>query len=120
MLEGDGKIGEYVGGYSDWLRQRAEPAARALAGKKLSPAARERPRAKLSYKETRELEALPAELEALEAEQHALAAKMSAADYYRQAAQAIRADQRRIEEIEALIHARLERWEALEAKAAAC
>ena len=78
-----------------------------------------RSKSKLSYKEARELERLPGELETLEAEQHALAAKMSEADYYRQAPETIRADQRRAEEIEALIHAGLERWEALEAKAKA-
>ena len=44
---------------------------------------------------------------------------MSAADYYRQAPEAMRADQRRAEELEAQIHAGLERWEALEAKAKA-
>ena len=115
--EGGGAWREYVGGYSDWLRQR--PERMASTEKKESSSARVRPRAKLSYKEARELERLPGELEALEAEQRALAAKMSAADYYRLAPETIRADQRRAEEIEALIHAGLERWETLEAKAKA-
>jgi len=117
--EGGGAWREYVGGYSDWLRQRGEPQKKVSGEKKSFPEERTRPRAKLSYKETRELERLPGELEALEAEQHALAAKMSDADYYRQAPEAIRNDQRRTEELEALIHAGLERWEALEAKAKA-
>ena len=81
-----------------------------------APPARERTSIKLSYKETRELEAFPAEIEALEAEQHALAAKMSAPDYYRQAPEALRADQARGGEIERLLMEKLERWEALEAK----
>ena len=117
--EGGGAWREYVGGYSDWLRQRNEPAEKLSIEKRSSSTARDRSRAKLSYKETRELEQLPGELEALEAEQHALAAKMSAADYYRQAPEATRADQDRAAQIEALIHAGLERWEALEAKAKA-
>ena len=117
--EGGGAWREYAGGYSDWLRQRAEPAGKVPFEKKPSPAARERPRVKLSYKETRELEALPAELEALEAEQHALAQKMGDPAYYRQDAAAMRGDQQRGEQIEALIHEKLERWEALEAKAKA-
>jgi ATP-binding cassette subfamily F protein uup len=71
---------------------------------------------KLSYKEARELEALPKELEALEAEQHALAAKMSNAEYYKQGADVVMKDQQRSLEIETLLHAKLERWEALEAK----
>jgi len=74
---------------------------------------------KLSYKETRELESLPKEIEALEAEQGLLAAKMSTPDYFRQPAEALRTDQKRSGEIEALLMKKLERWEALEAKAKA-
>jgi ATP-binding cassette subfamily F protein uup len=108
-----------VGGYTDWLRQH-HPHPQPAPAEKEKPAApaRERTRAKLSYKETRELAALPGEIEALEAEQHALAARRSAPDYYRQGADALREDQRRSEEIEALLMEKLERWEVLEAKAA--
>ena len=114
--EGGGFWREYVGGYSDWLRQRAGPVEKVQSEKKLPAATRERPRTKLSYKESRELEALPAELEALEAEQRALAEKMSDPAYYRQDPASMRGDQQRAEQIEALIHEKLERWEALEAK----
>jgi len=114
--EGGGVWREYVGGYSDWLRQRAGPVEKVQSEKKLPAATRERPRTKLSYKESRELEALPAELEALEAEQRALAEKMSDPAYYRQDPASMRGDQQRAEQIEALIHEKLERWEALEAK----
>jgi ATP-binding cassette subfamily F protein uup len=72
---------------------------------------------KLSYKEMRALESLPGEIEALEAEQRALAAKMSAPEYFRQPSDLLRADQKRVAEIEALLMEKLERWEALEAKA---
>ena len=77
---------------------------------------REKKKTRLSYKETRELEALPKEIEALEAEQHALAAKMSDPAYFRQPPDILRADQKRVAEIEALLHAKLERWTALEAR----
>jgi len=73
-------------------------------------------RSKLSYKETRELAALPSEISALEAEQRALSAKMAGPDYYRQPPGVLRADQSRSAEIEALLMEKLERWEALEAK----
>jgi ATP-binding cassette subfamily F protein uup len=106
-----------VGGYTDWVRQRPATAAEEKAAAKT--AARGKSRAKLSYKEARQLEALPKEIEALEAEQQALAGKMSAPEYFRQAAEALRADQKRAEEIEALLLEKLERWEALEAKASA-
>jgi ABC transport system ATP-binding/permease protein len=116
--EGEGAWREYAGGYSDWLRQR--PAAE-KSGKeaKSAPPARGRARAKLSYKETRELEALPGEIEALEAEQQALAEKRSAAQYFRNAAEVLKDDQRRSEEIDRLLLEKLERWEALESKARA-
>ena len=115
--EGGGAWKEYVGGYSDWLRQRkGADEARAAEAKPAAPA-RGKPRGpKLSYKESRELEALPGELEALEAEQRALAAKMSEAGYYRQGAEAVKRDQARSLEIEGLLLEKLERWEALEAK----
>ena len=74
---------------------------------------------KLSYKETRELASLPDEISALEAEQHALSAKMVSPEYYRQPAELLRADQARNAEIEKLLTEKLERWEALEAKAKA-
>lgn len=79
----------------------------------------ERARVKLNNKETRELKALPLEISALEAEQQSLAARMSAPDYYRQAADILRADQGRAAEIEQLLIEKLERWETLEAKAKA-
>src|SRR3954466_8414752 len=111
---GDGRWKEYAGGYSDWLKQR--PAKQDAPEKKAS-STREKPRAaKLSYKESRELEAMPKEIEAIEAEQHALAARMSAADYYRQPPDALRADRARAAEIERLLMEKLERWGALEAK----
>ena len=71
-------------------------------------------RTKLTYKETRELESLPREIEALEAEQKALHAKMSEPEYYKQPPEALRADQARHAEIEALLLEKLERWHALE------
>ena len=114
--EGGGVWREYVGGYSDWLRQRAGPVEEVQSEKKIPAATRGRMRTKLSYKESRELEALPAELEALEAEQRALAEKMSDPAYFRQDPASMRGDQQRTEQIEALIHDKLERWEALEAK----
>jgi ATP-binding cassette subfamily F protein uup len=116
--EGDGKWKEYVGGYSDYVRQRA-PLTRgeASVSRERGVSSKEKSRAKLSYKESRELESLPKEIEMLEAEQKQLAAKMAEPEYYRQPHDALRADQQRAAEIESLLLAKLERWEALEAKA---
>ena len=115
--EGEGRWKEYAGGYTDWLRQRPGAHATApAAAPKAAPAAREKPKAKLSYKETRELAALPGEIEALEAEQQALHAKMNDAEYYRQPPETLRADQQRVEAIERLLEEKLERWTELESR----
>jgi ATP-binding cassette subfamily F protein uup len=115
--EGDGEWREYVGGYSDWLKQRSRPAAttasKAAATAK-TPAATPKPRAKLSFKEQRELDSLPKEIEVLEQEQTSLTARMSAPDYHRQGAEQRRTDSKRLEEIEALLTTKFARWEALE------
>ena len=119
--EGDGIWREYVGGYSDWLKQRNKPYA-ALATSKPTAAkpaadpakAPAKPRVKLSFKEQRELDSLPKEIEALEREQTELTARMSTPDYHRQGAQQQRTDSKRLEEIEALLLTKFARWEALE------
>ena len=118
--EGGGMWREYVGGYSDWLQQR-NPAAAAdgkaprEAGGQAAPAP-PKPRTRLGHKEQRELTSLPGEIEALEQEQAAITARMSAPDYHLQGGPQIRADRRRLEEIDALLLAKFERWEALEAE----
>jgi len=127
--EGGGLWREYVGGYTDWLRQRPQstvsnaPASKPSAPKReasggptpmaaTTPAAK--PRAKLSYKEQRELDSLPQEIEALEREQADLTARMSTPDYHRQDGQQLRADSKRLEEIGSLLLTKFARWEALE------
>jgi ABC transport system ATP-binding/permease protein len=121
VAEGGGKWREYVGGYSDWVAQRpaATPAAPSAAPSERGDRKPSRPsqKVKLTFKESRELESLPAEIEALEREQHELTARMAAADYHRQGAEHIKADRQRAEEIERLLESRFERWAALEAKA---
>ena len=115
--EGAGKWKEYAGGYSDYVRQR--PVQEEISDRKAVPARARgvaKPQAKLSYKETRELESLPREIEALEAEQQALHARMHEPGYYRQPPEALRADQARGAGIEGLLMEKLERWEALEDK----
>jgi ABC transport system ATP-binding/permease protein len=122
VAEGDGRWTEYVGGYSDWvaLRPRAEPALAAsssAAGARSERAAARTQRVKLSFREQRDLEKLPAEIEALEREQHEITTRMSAADYHQRGPDAIKADRLRAEKIEHELAARFERWAALEEKA---
>jgi ATP-binding cassette subfamily F protein uup len=96
------------------------PAARVEASpppKPAAPRAGPAPKAKLTFREAREIEALPAEIEALEAEQHALTQRMCAPGYHRQPPDALRADRERAEAIEHLLAQKFERWAALDAKA---
>ena len=124
--EGDGTWREYVGGYSDWLRQRPSRAPSPVAaseGIRATTEERASPRpassAKLTYKESRELAALPATIESLELEQQDLTRRMSQADYHRQGAAQMKADGARTEEIGTLLATAYERWEALDTKLAA-
>jgi ATP-binding cassette subfamily F protein uup len=115
--EGGGAWHEYVGGYSDWLRQRRQTSAEPKRGPGSSQGAappKDKPKAKLSYKDQRELAALPDEIETLEREQSQLNALMSGPDYHRRGSQQIRDDRLRIEAIEALLLTKFARWESLE------
>jgi ATP-binding cassette subfamily F protein uup len=80
------------------------------------PPTQPKPRTRLGYKEQRELTSLPGEIESLEQEQAAITSRMSTPDYHLQGAPQIRADQKRLGEIEASLLAKFERWEALEAE----
>ena len=122
VAEDGGHWREYIGGYTDWIAQRQADAARAAATSatpaRVAPRT-ERPVAamKLSFKEQRELAALPAELEALEQEQHALTATMCAPDYHKRDAALMKADRARAEVVEHLLAEKFERWAALDARA---
>ncbi|WP_297608222.1 ATP-binding cassette domain-containing protein [uncultured Sutterella sp.] len=122
--EGNGKWREYVGGYAEWFAQRP---AESLPVKKASPSKEEEKKAKpktqaqqkikLSWRESRELEALPEKLEALEQEQSDLIARMSEGSYHTKPVDEIKADKSRLDALEAEISAGYARWEELSAKA---
>ena len=120
-LEGDGRVGEYVGGYSDWQRQYRPVAARKSAPKAQvaeprkdavpsAPAKR-----KLGYKEARELEALPQRIEALEARITELGARMQEPAFYQQDAAAIVASNASLAALQAELDAAYLRWQELDA-----
>ncbi len=121
VAEGAGRWKEYVGGYSEWMRQKslpqAAPAAVAAPPPEGGARARPRPAEKLGFKEKRELAALPQEIAALEQEQAALQARMAQPDYHRTGPEKLRADSARLPEVETLLEKKLERWIALDARA---
>ena len=119
VAEGEGRWKEYVGGYSDWLMQRSVPDTVAKAAAPVKGAGRSAVpvKARLSFKEQRELEQLPGELEVLEQEQSALAMRMSSADYHKQTAVQQKADRERAAAIEKLLATKFERWAELDQRA---
>ncbi len=123
VFEGRGKVGEYAGGYEDWERQRSfsltMPPKRARTPPRATFADGERGNGtrKLSYKEQRELEALPAKIEALEAEQAQLHRMMAGAEFYRQPSDKIAATMERLQALTNELEACYARWESLELRA---
>jgi ABC transport system ATP-binding/permease protein len=120
VFEGEGKFGEYAGGYEDWKRQRmatpprerpkqASPRPFAVVAEKRNIKNR-----KLSYKEQRELEALPEKIEALEMEQSELHRLMGDGDFYRQSGDKITAALERLGAIKNELEVCYGRWETLE------
>ena len=117
-----GAVKEYVGGYSDWQRQRApaEAIAASPARARVAPAPAPAPavdgaKKKRSFKEQRELESLPAVIESLETEIAARHAAMAGADYYRQPGDVLARDQAGLRDLESRLAVAFARWEALEA-----
>ena len=124
--EGDGVWREYVGGYSDWERVRAnmqatakkadsKPEAKPAEAPAASVAGAAKPK-KLSYKEQRELEELPKLIAQLEEEQAAISVKLADPDLYKQGADAAVRLNARFAEIDGLLLENLERWEVIEAR----
>jgi ATP-binding cassette subfamily F protein uup len=117
VLEGDGRVGEYVGGYSDWLRKRPgsrestiEPRdTQPNAPQKRAPTAR-----KLTYKDARELELLPARLEALEAEIAARTQAMHDPAFFKQDSAAVTAANQALAALQAELDTAYARWQELE------
>jgi ATP-binding cassette subfamily F protein uup len=121
VMEGGGRVGDYVGGYSDWLRQKpAAPTATASrAAPKLVPAvapasAATPAKRKLSFKEQRELDHLPALIESLEAEIARATSAMNGPDYFRQDAAAIQAAGVVLAGLQEKLDSAYQRWNELE------
>lgn len=115
-----GTVQEYIGGYTDWIRQRGavEPAKESLNSpeKKTAthPAPEQQKPKKLSYKEKRELEHLPAQIEQMEADIAELHETMLDASFYRRPAEEIASTQKSLHELESRVAAAYARWQQLE------
>lgn len=130
VMEGDGVVGDYVGGYSDWQQyaagvanaQAAQAALAAAAGASAkataptaaasAPAAAKR---KLSYKDARELEQLPQKIEQLEQDVEGLTAAMNDPAFYQRSAPDMAAHNQKLAAVQADLDAAYKRWEELDA-----
>jgi ATP-binding cassette subfamily F protein uup len=129
VFEGDGRIGDYVGGYSDWQAELKKVAARkpearsgtaravdlpaATKANSAAPAPAKKP---LNNKERAELEALPGRIEALEREQADLTAKLADSAFYKTAGARFAEVKARLETAERDHATAFARWEELEAR----
>ena len=118
VFDGKGHIDEYIGGYQDYLEQRPDQTAvdqKSDVKKALAKAEAAVPKkAKLSYKDQRALEQLPAEMEALETEQASLNEKLADGSLFVSDADAAAKISARLAEIDELLLEKLERWEELD------
>ncbi|MCH9648911.1 MAG: ATP-binding cassette domain-containing protein [Deltaproteobacteria bacterium] len=127
VMEGAGQVGEYAGGYEDWLHQRPQAPAEDTAkgskpgrGKAKSPPSSQptpKPpgKRKLSYRESRDLEALPGRIESLEAEQKKLHGQFADPTFFQsQGAEGAVEAHQRLAEIDSELSTAYERWAELE------
>jgi ABC transport system ATP-binding/permease protein len=134
VFEGGGRVQEYVGGYEDWIRQRAaaqkapvpaapEPALAApsrRAPKEIQRADGTRPDPgpkKLSFNERRELSELPARIESLETEHREVEAAVAAPSFYKEGGEAIARTLARLEELQRALSEAYGRWADLDSRA---
>lgn len=119
VFESNGVVREYVGGYSDWLRQRpipAPPPARSVKPAQPAPPSTPKPArlGKLSYNARRELEQLPARIEKLEQRQQELQTLAADPAFYKQIPEAVTQRLEELRALEAELDVAYERWADLE------
>ena len=122
VMEGDGVLSEFVGGYDDWLRQRATLEADKSSKKKTtaidsnpSKKSNEQAKAKkLTYKDKLALEKLPGLIEELEVNIETMQTKMSDPEYFKVDASVMAEDKTKLETMESELSVAYEQWEGLE------
>jgi len=128
VFEGDGRVREFVGGYTDWLQQRAastvaaaavsaSAAPRPAAPAPKPAAANDAPRKKLSFNERRELDELPGRIAALEREQSEISARVQSPGFYKEGATTIAEVLKRGEQLPVELEQAYARWAELDARA---
>ena len=126
VMEGNGRVGDYVGGYSDWQRQRPAQPKPGNAAPRLTPEVAKQPvavavaappaaaRRKLSFKDQRELEALPGRIESLESQLAALTAEMNTPAFYQRGSGEVQTANKKLADVQAELEVAYARWSELE------
>ena len=123
VLDGKGKVNEYVGGYSDWLRQKpAEPSMNNkkeadkedIAASKNKKTTIDRPKKKLSFKEQQELMQLPELISGLEHRQSELNAQINASEFYKNKQTVINDTLVELQATDTQLEQAYQRWDELE------
>ncbi|MES9976179.1 MAG: ATP-binding cassette domain-containing protein [Candidatus Thiodiazotropha sp.] len=119
VFEGEGRVAEYVGGFSDWeaharARQSVESKPKGGAGVKSIPERPKKKSEKLSYKDQRELDALPQRIEVLEVRLDELQTRLADPDLYRTQGELVAELQQQMSAVQLELDQAYERWETLE------
>ena len=119
VFEGNGKIGEYVGGYQDWFRQSrqgvlTESTQVKQDAKEVKVVSADVSKKKLSYKDQRELDALPEKIESLENELEQIHIDINDADFYQQTQDKTEKVMNRMKTVEDDLAKAYKRWEQLD------
>jgi len=123
VFEEDGKVGEYVGGYEDWIRQRKPNKSSTLSGKSSSKKIKiskqennknnSSEKKKLGFNEKRELASLPDNIEAMENQQQALEQRIGQSNFYQQEKDVISETMSTLKQLQGELKESYERWEYL-------
>ena len=121
VFEGEGRIGEYTGGYEDWIRQRREldrvasmPIAATAVGDAPKPGKTEKGR-KFLNREQKELDELPAKIQELETKQAELSERLADPALYQSKDGEFQKVERELHQLHQTIEKTMARWEELEA-----
>ncbi|MBS4052690.1 MAG: ATP-binding cassette domain-containing protein, partial [Methylomonas sp.] len=121
VFEGEGRVGEYIGGYADWfaLSERNKKSEAEAVKAAEQAVKKDKPKTaaskKLSFKDQRELEQLPERIEQLENLQAELTAKIGGGEFYKQSPDAVSATLEQLKTAEAELALAYARWDELDA-----
>jgi ATP-binding cassette subfamily F protein uup len=114
VFEGAGNVKEYVGGYDDWLRQRAAEAKPVINTKFTPPVRTIRPKVKFGFRQQKELDMVTLAIQSLETEQEDLYKVMGDSNLYKNDKSAVVSKKERLDEVKRLLAESYARWEELE------